>query len=189
MGKEVVRVPISIPPLLAPSTKTFITLLSGSTIDLPTCRPVFSEWTGKPPAFNYGNKPTLNDRGKAAYAELVILNLLRASGWEGVWVANFGGTHFLRDMPSGWKLASQHVAIPPKRKTLLDSIRRAAGTTGCFDIFAWKNNDVLFCEAKHKSGRLKGNDRLTKPQYKFIEGALACGVCIDSLLFVEWRVE
>ena len=46
----------------------------------------------------------------------------------------------------------------------------------------WKNNNILFCEGKHK-----GKDKLTKPQTKFIEGALSCGIPEKSLMIVEWE--
>jgi len=48
-------------------------------------------------------------------------------------------------------------------------------TTACFDVFAWHENEILFCEAKEAR-----KDRLTRGQEKFIEGALICGVSPDQ---------
>lgn len=124
----------------------------------------------------------INYKGNAIFAELAILNLLKESGWEGVWVETYGGIHFLKDMPGGWKLAKNSVSIPTEKEVLLQNIFKVAKTTACFDVFAWKDNDILFCESKHK-----GKDRLTKAQTKFIEGALSCGIPEDSLIIVEWE--
>jgi hypothetical protein len=171
-----------LPIQLIPTEKQLIPLPSGDTATLPVCQPVFARWNSEPPAFDFGKKPIIDDGGKPVFAELALLNLLCASGWEGVWVQAFGGTHFLREMPSAWKLAPHHVAIPKEKEDLLRTIWKTAGTTACFDVFAWKNDDILFCEAKRE-----GKDRLTEAQHKFIEGALQCGVPPDSLLIAEWR--
>jgi hypothetical protein len=171
---------MNLPIQLIPTKTKPVPLPSGGTVKLPVCQPVFLRWNGKLPNFRFGKKPIVDDGGKPVFAELALLNLLRSSGWNGVWVSAFGGTHFLREMPSGWKLASHHVPIPKEKEDVLRRIRKAAGTKACFDVFAWKDADILFCEAKY------GKDRLTKPECKFIEGALQCGVQSDSLLIAEW---
>ena len=74
------------------------------------------------------------------------------------------------------------MSIPPDKETLLRNIWKAGKTTACFDVFVWKDNEILFCEGKHKN-----KDRLTNAQTKFIEGALACGVSVQSLMIVEWE--
>jgi len=173
---------MTLPPQLITTTKQRIPLPSGGAATLPVCQPVFLKWSGHPPAFDFGKKPIVDDGGKSVFAELALLNLLRASGWEGVWVETYGGTHFLREMPSDWKLARHNVPIPKEKEELLRTIWKTAGTSACFDIFAWKDADILFCEAKQER-----KDRLTEAQHKFIEGALQCGVPSDSLLIAEWR--
>jgi hypothetical protein len=162
---------------------TSVVFLSGKTIALPICHPIFSIWNGAIPTFDFGKKPILDFRGKPTFAELVILRLFQAEGWDGAWIETYGGIHYLQDMPTDWKLHSSHVAIPAEREALLKKIWEKGKTTACFDVMVWKDDQVLFCEAKRK-----GKDRLTDAQYKFIEGALECGVSPEQLLIVEWDI-
>jgi hypothetical protein len=65
---------------------------------------------GTPPSFTFGRKPVLNYKDQPIFAELLILNLLKAEGWDGVWVSSFGGTKYLREMPRDPRLG-QSVAL------------------------------------------------------------------------------
>ena len=170
-----------LPKDLIPTDKMIVVLPSGAVVDLPVCHPSFKKWTGKLPDFDFGNKPVINYKDKGVFAELAILGLLTDSGWNGAWVETYGGRHFLQDMPSSWKLSQQDVLIPADKMEMLQKIWKTGKTTACFDVFAWKDGEVIFCEGKHK-----GKDRLTKAQHKFIEGALVCGVKASQLLIVEW---
>ena len=172
---------MNIPEELRPTGTIEVPLPSGAKALLPICHPVFSLWDGPSINFDYGKKPVLDYKGKACFAELVILGILLEHGWDGVWVETYGGTHYLRTMPNGWVLGSEHVSIPTDKEKLLQKIWKTAKTTACFDVFAWHNDQVLFCEAKRT-----GKDRLTVPQHRFIEGALSCDISPESLLIVEW---
>lgn len=162
--------------------KTIVSLPSGNKATLPLYNIVFKKWIGKSPDFDYGKKPFVDYNGKPVFAELAILKLFIDLGWNGVWVENYGGTHFLKDMPNNWKLAKNNISIPKDKEILLKSIWKAGKTTACFDVFVWKNNNILFCESKHK-----GKDKLTKAQIKFIEGALSCGIPEKSFAIIEWE--
>ena len=161
-----------------------VSLPSGNKAKLPLYYITFRKWIDKPPDFNYGGKPFVDYENKAVFAELAILKLLIADGWNGVWVETYGGTNFMQGMPKKWKLAENNIFIPKDKETILKNIWKAGNTTACFDVFAWKDNDILFCESKHK-----GKDRLTNAQTKFIEGALLCGIKEESLLIIEWDFE
>src|SRR3989344_6180422 len=156
---------MDLPEELRPTDKIEIHLPDNTTISLSTSRPKFLVWKGRPVVFDYGKKPVLNYKGEACFAELVILRLLCERGWDGVWVETYGGTHYLRTMPHEWKLSSRHVSIPEDKEELLRNIWKTAQTTACFDVFAWHNGQVLFCEAKRT-----GKDRFTDAQVRFIEG-------------------
>jgi hypothetical protein len=171
---------MNLPIQLIPTKTKLVSLPSVGTVTLPVCPPVFLRWSGTPPDFDFGQKPIVDDGGKPVFAELALLNLLRSSGWDGVWVSAFAGTHFLREMPSDWKLASHHVAIPKEKEDVLRRIWKAAGTNACFDVFAWNDSDILLCEGKQV------DEDFTEGQYKFIQGALPCEVRSDSLLIAEW---
>lgn len=170
-----------LPGELQPTTEIDISLPSGAVARLPVCRPVFSPWRGAPLGFDYGGKPPLNYDGEACFAELAILRILLKHGWSGAWVETFGGTHYLSSMPKKWSLRSEHVPIPADKEEKLKRIWKTAKTTACFDVFAWRGSEVLFCEAKHQ-----GEDDLTDAQVRFIEGALARGIPPESLLIAEW---
>jgi hypothetical protein len=172
---------MNLPEQFKPSTQQ-IKLPSGLTVPLPVCHPVFNSWLGAPVAFNFGNKAILAYKGEACFAELVIQRLLSDNGWESVWVETFGGLHFLKNMPTGWSLKSQHVSIPCERENLLRKILNTDKKSACFDVFAWRDDEVLFCEAKRA-----GKDTIRHSQKLFIQGALTCGIALESLLIVEWR--
>jgi hypothetical protein len=42
----------------------------------------------------YGKKEIVNVLNERVYGEIAILKCLQKDGWEGVWVANFGGMQF-----------------------------------------------------------------------------------------------
>ena len=172
---------MELPKDLQPTETIDILLPNGGTATLPVCRPAFSLWTGVPVSFDYGSKPVLTYKNKPYFAELVILQLLLEDGWNGVWVETYGGTHCLRTMPTKWRLGSKHVSLPADKEKFLKNVRKTAKTSACFDVFAWRGEQILFCEAKRV-----GKDKLTKAQIRFIEGALKCGVASESLLIVEW---
>ena len=172
---------MNLPAELQQTGTTEISLENGVKVTLPVCNPIFSVWDGPPLDFDYGSKPVLSYENKPSFAEFVILQILIKDGWNGVWVETYGGTHYLRSMPKGWTLKSEHVSIPEDKEELLQKIWKTAKTTACFDVFAWKGGDVLFCEAKHS-----GKDKLTGAQTRFLKGALDCGVLPSSLLIAEW---
>lgn len=170
------------PPSLLPTSKFEVTLSGGKTVNLPVATPKFQLWDGAPVNFDYGSKPIVNYKNEACFAELVILRILFENGWDGAWVETYGGTHYLRNMPQAWSLKSEHVSIPQDKEVFLKKIWQTAKTNACFDVLAWKDDRVVFFEAKRS-----GKDKLTSAQIKFIEGALACGVPAESLIIVEWN--
>ena len=127
------KLPLSLLPL--PNGEIIVLLPSGKVADLPICHPVFSLWSGQSVDFDYGGKPLINYEGEAIFAELAILRILLADGWDGVWVETYGGTNFLRDMPHDWKLKPQNIAIPKDKQNLLQDIWKTGKTKACFDVF------------------------------------------------------
>lgn len=171
----------ALPEVLRPSTELAVTLSSGATIALPMCRLALKKWDGEFDGFTYGGKPIIAHDGKPVFAELALLRLLVAGGWDGVWVETYGGPNYLRDMPGAWALRPWSIALPPEREELLKRIWKLAKSNACFDVFGWRDGDLVFLEAKQK-----GKDRISKHQPKFIEAALQCGVPADALIVVEW---
>ena len=74
------------------------------------------------------------------------------------------------------------IEIPATQRNLISSIsEKAGGRGGCFDVFVWRDDQVLFCESKRQ-----GQDQLRKTQKRWMDGAIAAGVQETSLLVVEW---
>lgn len=173
-----------LPSLLRPTRTLDVSFPSGKIVKLPLCDIGFEAWRGTAPVFSFGRKPLLIHQDRPVFAELLILRLLEEKGWEGVWVSSFGGVKCARTMPRDASFTTGVVSLPAKQSDLLGRIARAARSRGgCFDVFAWKHDRILFCEAKQRS-----KDRLRASQFRWIEAAFASGVGIDSLLVVEWSL-
>jgi hypothetical protein len=166
------------PALLTPTTTERVLLPSGREEDLPKTTPRFPKWQGEFPWSTYGGKPILDFRGEPLYAEFVILGLLEADGWSGVWVNNV----HRRPFPRRWTPSPIMILPPSNLLDLLDRIYARSGKrSGAFDVLAWAGESVLFAEAKHG-----GKDALRSSQMVWIEAALEEGVPLESLLVVEW---
>jgi hypothetical protein len=155
-----------------------LTLLSGKAISIARCTYLFARWRGAPIEDTYGGKAVLNSDGKPIFAELAILDVLGKGGWDGVWVDTYQ-KKFRRFMPP------ESCKLPSHAQELYDRICRAndGKTSGCFDVFAWKDGDYLFVESKRKS-----KDSIQKTQKAWVEAALASGLPLDSLLICEWEL-
>jgi hypothetical protein len=122
-------------------------------------------------------KPAFDFDGTPTWVEFIVLRLLERAGWEGVWVKNFnGGRAFWRDI-------CQPVELPAIAAARFRQIEASAGrTSGCWDVFAWKGEEVLFAESK----RLR-SDKLNDNQLNWLAAALRVGVPLSSFAVVEWR--
>ncbi|MFA6662477.1 MAG: hypothetical protein WCS56_05545 [Bacilli bacterium] len=160
-----------------------VELENGVVVRLPVIRPKFKIWKGLQ-VFDYGGKPLLDYKGEVCFAELLIVKLLIDNGLDAVWIETYGGVHYLRSMPNNWKLKTEHIEIPQEKESLLKKIWKKAKTTACFDVLAWNEKNIILLEAKHFK-----KDNLTKPQIKFIKGAIDCGIDSSNLLIVEWDFE
>lgn len=170
-----------LPPELNPTDK-FKIQLTDSEILLPLASPIFSVVKTNPETFDYGKKPFIEYQGETYFAELVILKILLDAGWNGVWVETYGGTHFLKTMPEKWNLKAEHISIPEEKEEILKNIWKLGKTKACFDVFVWKDDQIMFLEAKRS-----GKDKLTSAQIRFIEGALSYGLLPEQLVIVEWN--
>lgn len=166
-----------IPRSLEPTTTEAFPLPSAALVQIPKTTPTFHKWN-RPISFDrYGNKAVLNFQGSPLFAELVILRIFQEAGWTGVWV----DTYRCRFRSS----IEECIEIPKERLRLLENIYTTAGARGgCFDVFAWKEEEVVFAEAKRA-----GRDRIRRSQSRWLDAALRCGIKIPSFLVVEWGQE
>jgi hypothetical protein len=153
---------------------------SGHIVEVPTFRRHESRWKGPTPASFAAvpNKPPLNFEGLPTWAEFVLVRLLERSGWEAVWVKNWAGRAFWRDVESPVELPQIQAALFQQIETL------TAARAGCWDIFAWRAEDVLFIESKQRR-----RDRLRPSQQVWLEAALESGVPLSAFAAVEWDAD
>lgn len=161
-------------PIILPSTKKKVLLQK--------CTPIFPVWVKTPPKFSFGNKRFLDFKGEPVFAEIYILRLLKEASWNCVWVETYGGFKFLQNMPESSKLIS--IELPSLQAAFMQTLRKATGKGGIFDIFAWRGDDFVFCESKER-----GKDRFQKTQNLWVESVLKLGIKLESLLVVDWSIK
>jgi len=167
------------PESLCPNGVEPITLMSGRTVSLPKASVVFEAWTGRAPNSTYGHKAILRFGTEPVFAELAILRAFQAENWEGRWIDNFGGKHRV-----GYWGSNAILPLPEGRAGLLADIRSIAQRRGgCFDVFCWRDGEVIFAEAKWKR-----KDHIRDSQRRWLEAALSLGLKINQFLIVEWTV-
>ena len=169
---------IDLPNPLRPINFIPTELPSGRSLNLPHCYPIFPAWTKSTGTFLFGGKQLLNYRGDPVFAELYVLRLLQEHGWEGAWISSFGGRKCMRDMPVDAKL-SNRIKLRSDHEEILDKIAPKGG--GCFDVFAWRGDDVLFCECKRGK-----RDVLQDTQLRWIDAALHSK--LNNFLVVQWDI-
>jgi hypothetical protein len=166
------------PKFLKPTATERVELPSGKVAKIPKTTPNFKLWTGVKITETYGGKAVLDFYNEPQFAELGILRIFEREGWTGVWVDTYRGKFRTRYWPE------DSVALPKDKEALLNAIYKASGSrAGCFDVFCWKETDLIFAESKRRDG-----DKIRDTQRRWLESALKCGVPMESLLFIEWGI-
>ncbi len=162
------------PKILQPSGTHRFSSSKGQSVEIPLTSPMFEPWKGEYQGDSYGGKPILEYQGQPLFPELVILRHFMDDGWNGVWVDTYRKRYLVsHDVES--QLNEHHI-------DLLNSIYTANGNrSGCFDVFAWKDEQVLFAESKWAK-----TDKIRETQIKWLFAALSIGMRRDSFLVVEW---
>lgn len=167
---------IGYPSMLTPVATEEVLLPVGGRMSIPKARPRFERWTGEPPEDTYGNKPIVDVDGEPMFAELAILRYFQTDGWDGVWVDTFRKKH-----RTSWGDEGV-VRLSGERLQLLKTINGKAGSTsGCFDVYCWKEDSLVFAESKRAS-----KDSIRDTQIRWLEAALRSGLDPSSFLVVEW---
>jgi hypothetical protein len=164
------------PEKLQPTCSEPLALPSGLTVPIQKTCPKFDVWRGDVPFDRYGKKQVLDFQGEPLFAELLILRLFQQGGWRGVWVDSYR-RRFLVGI-------GERVELPEKQKAILEHIYETAGSRGgCFDVYAWQDDRVVFAESKWS-----GHDEIRDTQGKWLDAALRCNLPAESFLIVEWSV-
>ena len=137
----------------------------------------FKEWRGRPIPNTYGNKAVIDWNGEPVFAELAVLRLFQSHGWNGVWVDSYR-----RKFRVGLPDVMAPVELPNEQKKIIDTIRTKTGRSGgCWDVFVWKKDTILFIELKHQK---KDSIRITQKQW--LEKAIDSGFTTKNFFLVEW---
>ncbi len=161
------------------NSSEIIVLPSKDQIQVPKSIITFKAWDGSPIRDTYGGKALLDYKETPLFAELVILNMLREDGWSGVWVDNYR-----KKFRTGMPRTEASVSLPPDQQTILDSIKKTNNSiSGCWDVFAWREKEILFAESK-----LSGKDRIRPTQIRWLQSALKAGLTEKNFLLVEWNI-
>ncbi len=154
-------------------------LSSGEQILIQKYFLTFSAWEGEQIPNSYGNKAVVDWSGEPLFAELAVLKLFQSHKWNGVWVDSYR-----RKFRVGLPDVIEPVDIPQEQQELIDSIRSQTGKfRGCWDLFLWKDNEILFIELKRKK-----KDKIQDSQREWLEHSLAKGLHSKNFAFVEWEI-
>ncbi|MEP7214023.1 MAG: hypothetical protein ABI791_13160 [Acidobacteriota bacterium] len=165
------------PSILKPTSFEPLVLSTGKTIPVSKTSPVFQKWSGEELQNTYGGKAVIDVDGEPCFSELAILRAFQKDGWSGVWVDTF--SNCFRTIWEG-----KGVGLPPEKQLILDEIKSAAKSkNGCWDVFCWRADKVVFAEAK-----LLANDQVRSSQINWLEATLLCGFDESSFLLVEWSL-
>jgi len=144
---------------------------------IPLARPDFLQWRGAPPGDSYGSKLFLEHRGRPLFAEFIILELFRETGWSGLWVDSFR-RRFWADPGTPAQPLPEAIA-----RLIVKIYGRSGFPRGCWDIICWKDGEVIFVEAKKA-----GEDRIRGTQSRWLHSGLTTGgLQPTDFLVVEWR--
>jgi hypothetical protein len=139
-------------------------------VAVPTFLRRETRWTGPvPKSFaSVHGKPPLQFEGEPVWAEFIVLRLLARAGWQRVWVKNWKGQAFWRDVMDPVELPADQAALFARiaqnsRDMRLETRKAAMGRWGggCWDVFAWRGEEVLFVESKqHKQDCVRETQRI-----------------------------
>lgn len=128
-------------PFSAKTTYEDLKLPSNEVFLIRSEQLLFPSWFGEQPISDWGGKPIVGPP-EMPFAELAIAAHLRTRGYVATWVyrsAKFLGSWEPRD----------YVQMPDEAVDLYRLISDHVGnSSGCWDIFAWKDASPLFIEVK-----------------------------------------
>lgn len=134
---------------------------------------------GTDPAF--GNKPIVEWDGESFYPELALVQLLKNSGFDAVWIDSYRGKF--------WDGMSVERQLPDAMRSAYESILRENGGRrgGFWDVMAWKESEFVFIELKQNTAECK--DRISEKQRNWLQAALRAGFAESCFFVCEWNYQ
>lgn len=154
-------------------------LPSGRNVEVPKCHLMLPVWRGEEVP-TYGGKTILDYDGQPLYAELVVVKMFQDAGWNAVWVDTYRRTYRV-GLPETDKstVSRSEIDTSPPFITFPAAFEKFSG---CWDVVAWKGNEIVFCECKRQK-----KDAIRDTQLMWLEGRLSEGASVDQFLIVEWE--
>ena len=176
------------PSILVPdSFENFI--VNEKIVQIPKCRIELNNWKGIPLNFTFGGKAVVDFENSPMFAELAIMNMFKNDGWNSRWIETYGKPKLKPIFLTGWidenyKSQINNPVDSTKVEGLLNLIAQnnKNNFSGCWDVIAWKNDDIIFAESK----RMK-KDSIRTTQNKWLESSLISGFTEENFLLVEWN--
>ena len=151
-------------------------LSSGAKIPIRKYFLEFNAWKGAPIPNTYNGKAVIDWNGEPVFAELAVLRLFQAHGWNGAWVDSYR-----RKFRVGLPDVAEPTSLPRVQTDLIEMLREKTGRFGgCWDVVVWKNDVMRFLELK----RLK-KDAVQDTQVEWLAAGLDSGLSADNFALVE----
>lgn len=160
---------------------------------IPLCRTTFTSASNIEGIHTFGGKDLLLVDGRPQFAEVAILRLFQAAGWQGRWLETYGHGKLTPGLWDAWHPAGPQAQVHVPIEAVwvnekLHAIAMANGGTfsGCWDVVAWSrtaagNDRLVFAESKKRS-----KDTMRGTQLRWLEAALKCGMRVEDFVVVEW---
>jgi len=166
-----------------------VRLPSGRVVSIPRATVHFSPWRGAITIDTWGGKPVLDVHGEQTFAEVALVRLFQASGWEARWLETYNA-------PPQWPLVLDRWAptgikareVVPIGNARVENVLRhvmahnGGRCRGCWDVLTWRGAALVWAEAKRAR-----HDRLSDTQTQWLDAALQAGLVVESFLIVEWQ--
>jgi hypothetical protein len=139
----------------------------------------FSEYNKTNELNNYGGKKFLDYNGEPVFAELLLLKILEANNYIGVWVDTYRNKF--------WTSLTEEInknELNTEIKTVIENIYKLKGgkKSGCFDVVAYKENEYIFVELKRGK-----KDVIQNSQIEWLKSAKKLNIK-SKFLLAEWTI-
>lgn len=151
----------------------------------------FNGWKDEAIQNTFGGKALVDVNGNASFAELAIVYYLKKNGWNARWIQPFGRPSMNPFMLTEWNdvPCKDQTHVPIIDLEIYDTLMGIAklngnSFSGCWDVVAWKNENIIFLEAKRNR-----RDRIRPNQIDWLKASLAYGLNCNNFIIIQWDIK
>jgi hypothetical protein len=174
--------------IIAATSFEDIALPSGEKVRTPVRSMTFKKWGGLPKKETFGNKALVDVYGQPMFAELAIMHFLIQSGWQARWIETYATGGKEPKVLSEWKddKYKNQILDPIVDDVAKDCLKNIAilngsSYSGCWDVFGWRDDKVIFVESK----RFK-KDSIQGTQIRWLDAGLRSGLLPNNFIIIQW---